>query len=76
MLIQRQTPVAVPTIAEERVVPFYISGRSTTGNARPLTIKGESGPTTILVSGLDPMTNSEDVKVSFFLESLENRAKF
>jgi hypothetical protein len=60
MLIQRQN---IP-IAEERVVPFSICGRSNTGNARPLSIKGESGPTTVLVTGLDPMANSEDLKVS------------
>lgn len=62
MLIQRQTPA--PAIEEERKVPFSIRGRSNAGNARPLTIKGESGPTTVLVTGLDPMANSEDVKVS------------
>ncbi|RCH77685.1 hypothetical protein CU098_004791, partial [Rhizopus stolonifer] len=50
---------------EERSTDFSIRGRSNMANARPqLSIKGESGPTTVLVTGLDPGANSEDVKIA------------
>ncbi|OBZ84826.1 hypothetical protein A0J61_07134 [Choanephora cucurbitarum] len=48
-----------------RVGDFPIRGRSNTVNTRPpLSIKGESGPTTVLITGLDPGTNSEDVEIA------------
>lgn len=42
-----------------------IRGRSNTATARPgLSIRGESGPTTVLMTGLDAYCNSDDVRVS------------
>ena len=42
-----------------------IRGRSNTATARPgLSIRGESGPTTVLMTGLDAYANSDDVRVS------------
>ncbi|KAI9487070.1 MAG: hypothetical protein EXX96DRAFT_551715 [Benjaminiella poitrasii] len=66
----------------ERLNEFTIRGRSNTAVARPgLSIKGESGPTTVLVTGLDPGANSEDVRISLeqfgnilHCEVLRNRA--
>ncbi|KAI7900742.1 uncharacterized protein BX663DRAFT_516355 [Cokeromyces recurvatus] len=50
----------------ERMGEFTIRGRSNTAVARPgLSIKGESGPATVLITGLDPGANSEDVRISF-----------
>ncbi|KAI8355551.1 hypothetical protein BD560DRAFT_449503 [Blakeslea trispora] len=49
----------------ERVSDFSIRGRSHTVNNRaPLSIKGESGPTTVLITGLDPGANSDDVAIA------------
>ncbi|KAG2207249.1 hypothetical protein INT46_008867 [Mucor plumbeus] len=42
-----------------------IRGRSNTATARPgLSIRGESGPTTVLMTGLDAYANSDDVRLT------------
>ncbi|CAO3630780.1 unnamed protein product [Mucor fragilis] len=42
-----------------------IRGRSNTATARPgISIRGESGPTTVLMTGLDVYTNSDDVRLA------------
>ncbi|KAF1798254.1 hypothetical protein V8B55DRAFT_1395780 [Mucor lusitanicus] len=52
----------------EYVVPgqgISIRGRSNTATARPgISIRGESGPTTVLMTGLDAYTNSDDVRLA------------
>ncbi|KAI8879648.1 hypothetical protein K501DRAFT_226229 [Backusella circina FSU 941] len=57
-------PLPQQSMKEPRA-QFSIRGRSNT-ITRPagLSIRGESGPSTVLISNLDPRTNSEDVKVS------------
>lgn len=43
---------------------FTIRGISNTKEMpKPITIKGGSGPTTVLITGLDRGTNSDDVRV-------------
>ncbi|GAA5795897.1 hypothetical protein HPULCUR_001261 [Helicostylum pulchrum] len=56
-----------PTTPATNVVSnFSIRGRSSTAaNTSGLSIRGESGPTLILVTGLDPGTNDDDVKCAF-----------
>ncbi|KAK4521678.1 heme binding [Mucor velutinosus] len=42
-----------------------IRGRSNTATARPgISIRGESGPTTVLMTGLDAYANSDDVRLA------------
>lgn len=51
--------------ASPAVSNFSIRGRSNTvAPSQGLSIRGESGPTLVLVTGLDPGTNDDDVKVS------------
>lgn len=42
---------------------FNIRGLSGTGSGNGLSIRGEAGPSTVLISNLDPGANAEDVKV-------------
>lgn len=45
---------------------FTIRGISNTSNtSRPSSLRENSGPTTVLVTGLDQLANSEDVRVCF-----------
>lgn len=56
-------PIA-PAATSNVVSNFSIRGRSSTAsNMSGLSIRGESGPTLVLVTGLDPGTNDDDVKV-------------
>lgn len=56
-----QRPAVAPPSA---VSNFSIRGRSNTVvPSQGLSIRGESGPTLVLVTGLDPGTNDDDVRV-------------
>lgn len=58
-------PPPAPVANHNVVSNFSIRGRSSTvTNTSGLSIRGESGPTLILVTGLDPGTNDDDVKVN------------
>lgn len=62
--IYRPRPTsAIPT--QPAMNNFSIRGRSATAAPTPggYTIKGESGPTLLLVTGLDPGANDDDLKV-------------
>lgn len=77
-------PPLPPQSMKESRSQLSIRGRSNT-IARPagLSIRGESGPSTVLISNLDPRTNSEDVKVrakqkglGIKLETKQNTLRF
>jgi hypothetical protein len=77
-------PPLPPQSMKEPRSQFSIRGRSNT-IARPagLSIRGESGPSIVLISNLDPRTNSEDVKVrakqkglGIKLETKQNTLRF
>ncbi|KAG2229035.1 hypothetical protein INT48_009591 [Thamnidium elegans] len=63
----KKTHIDQPSVLAGRLVSnFSIRGRSSTvANTSGLSIRGESGPTLILVTGLDPGTNDDDVKCAF-----------
>ena len=42
---------------------FNIRGLSGSGSGNGLSIRGEAGPSIVLISNLDPGANAEDVKV-------------
>jgi hypothetical protein len=64
------TPAPVPTATSN----FSIRGRSTTAAPTAgLSIKGESGPTLLLVTGLDPGANDDDLKVKIKKKGRERK---
>lgn len=66
------SPTMITTASHRHQQPssFNIRGLSGSGNGNGLSIRGEAGPSTVLISNLDPGANAEDVKVCIYIYTM------